>query len=299
MKLVFLILIGLFLYNDAFIASGFRNMHSKSLKMGGGRSKVEAGRSQRVMFEGLRKKLNEVAENPDFFDESYIEGSDVLLYCKSAKDGLQIGDCPFAQFVQMVLLKKGVPYIVKPTSSDNKPDWLQNEMGGKMPCLVHKDEKITDSLAIAEFLEKTYPHTTLTRQGVYSYQEVIEKTAGFFPAFAAWVKNKDTASDASLRSAFEDQLEILDEILRTSPGYYATGLEVTLADYYLTPQLFHASVALEHFKDYVFYHIDGVPTRPALENYMSKMFDLEEFNNKKAYYSVDQVINGWKTARGD
>ena len=118
---------------------------------------------------------------------------------------------------------------------------------------LKEDEKITDSLAIAEFLEKTYPHTTLTRQGVYSYQEVIEKTSGFFPAFAAWVKNKDAASDASLRSAFEDQLEILDEILRTSPGYYATGLEVTLADYYLTPQLFHATVALEHFKDYIFY----------------------------------------------
>jgi len=40
----------------------------------------------------------------------------------------------------------------------------------------------------------------------------------------------------------------MDELLRTTPGYYSCGLEVTLADLYLAPQLFHASVALEHFK---------------------------------------------------
>jgi hypothetical protein len=29
------------------------------------------------------------------------------------------------------------------------------------------------------------------------------------------------------------------------------------------------------------------------------MFDMEEFNNKKAYYNIDQVISGWKMARGE
>jgi len=29
------------------------------------------------------------------------------------------------------------------------------------------------------------------------------------------------------------------------------------------------------------------------------MFDLEEFNDKRAYYNVDQVIYGWKVARGE
>lgn len=35
-------------------------------------------------------------------------------------------------------------------------------------------------------------------------------------------------------------------------------------------------------------------TRVALENYVSRMFDMDEFNDKKAYYNVDQVIYGWK-----
>jgi glutathione S-transferase len=97
----------------------------------------------------------------------------------------------------------------------------------------------------------------------------------------------------------EKQLDIIDEILRSTPGQYLCGLEMTLADLYLLPQLFHAMVTLDHFKGIEFYHIQGDPTRPALESYVSRMFDIEEFKSKKAYYNVDQVIYGWKTARGE
>jgi hypothetical protein len=56
---------------------------------------------------------------------------------------------------------------------------------------------------------------------------------------------------------------------------------------------------LEHFKDTEFYHIGTEPTRPALENWLGRMLDIEEFNNKKAYYNVDEVVFGWRKARGD
>jgi len=56
---------------------------------------------------------------------------------------------------------------------------------------------------------------------------------------------------------------------------------------------------MDHFKDVEVLHIEGDPVRPALEYYMGRLFDSEEFNNQKAYYSVDQVIYGWKVARGD
>jgi hypothetical protein len=46
-------------------------------------------------------------------------------------------------------------------------------------------------------------------------------------------------------------------------------------------------------------HIEGDPVRPALESFMTRMFDMEEFNNKKVYYNADAVIYGWKVARGD
>ena len=169
----------------------------------------------------------------------------------------------------------------------------------QLPTLVHKGQVITDSLSIAEFIEKSYPHSSLTRQGAYSYQEVLEKSANFLPALSAFIKNKDDSKDPSLQAAVEAELDTLDEIVRSTPGQYVCGIEMTLADLYLVPQLFHAMIAMEHFKDVEYYHIEGEPTRPALENYVSRMFDMEEFNNKKAYYNVDQVINGWKIARGD
>lgn len=250
------------------------------------------------MFKELRQKLNTAAEQPGFFDTAAGK-TEIELYLKSNGDGTQIGDCPFGQFIQLVMLKKGLRYSVLPTKSDNKPDWLQSKHEGKLPCLVHKGDTMTDSLAIAEFLEKTYPHNSLTRQGAFSYQEVLEKTSGFFPALSAFIKNKDEGKEASLGAAVEAQLDNLDEVIRSTPGQYVCGIEMTLADLYLLPQLFHAMVTLEHFKDVEFYHVGAEPTRPALENYLARMLDIEEFNDKKAYYNVDQVIYGWRKARNE
>ena len=181
-----------------------------------------------------------------------------------------------------------------PTLDDEMPKGI-----AKLPALVHKGEVIIDPLAIAEFIERAYPHTSLTRQGVYSYQEVLEKTENFLPSLTSFIKNKDEDKDEALQAVFEKELDILDEILRTTPGQYLCGIEMTLADLYLLPQLFHAVGTVEHFKGLEFYQIEGDATRPALEAYLARMFDMEEFNDKKAFYSVDQVIHGWKVIRGD
>lgn len=268
-----------------------------SLYMGGGRSPTEKDKSVRTLYKDIRSAVNKAAEVPAFFEQG--DAVDIDLYCKSNADGTQIGDCPFAQFIQMVLLKKGVAYNIHPTLSSEKPAFLTDKHDGKMPAIVNKGVSMTDSLAIAEYLDKTFPTPTLTRAGALSYQEVLEKSAGFFPALSAYVKNLDAANDESLKAAVDVQLDLLDEIIRSTPGKYICGIEMTLADLYLLPQLFHAVVTMDHFKGYEFFVIGGEPIRPALENYLSRMMDLQEFNNKKAYYSADTVIYGWKVARGD
>lgn len=297
----------LFVLSLAFIAMAFtfspqrtnqRSASNGRVYMGGGRSPAEQGMTNRQMFKELRTKFNDAAKDPSFFDKG--DAAEVELYCKSNKDGSQIGDCPFAQFVQLVLLKKGVKYDIKPTLPDGKPDFILNKHDGKMPVIVHKGESIGDSLAIAEYLEKSFPHSTLTRQGAYSYQEVLEKTSGFFPALAAYIKNKDASSDPPLLAAVEAQLDSLDALLRSTPGQYFCGIELTLADLYLLPQLFHAMVTMERFKGIEIYKVgSGSPQRPALENYLGRMLDMEEFHDTKAYYPSDQVIYGWKVARGE
>ena len=141
----------------------------------------------------------------------------------------------------MVLLKKGISYNVRPTliTSANKME---------VPKLVTPEKTLTNAMEIAEYIEQKYPHSTLTRQGAFSYQEVLEKTAGLMPALTAYLVNKDMAKDAALLGGVSAQLDTLDEVIRSTPGKFICGLDMTLADLYLLPQLFHATVAMSHFK---------------------------------------------------
>merc|ERR1719329_137867 len=89
-----------------------------AISMAGGRSPSEKGKSDRTMFKEVRGLINEKAKDPAFFEVG--DHVDIELYCKSNGDGSQIGDCPFAQFVQIVLLKKGLLYSVLPTLGTEK-----------------------------------------------------------------------------------------------------------------------------------------------------------------------------------
>jgi len=282
----------------AFFKSMPTRVAVEKLYMGGGRSLEEKTMSKRQIFKNVRDKVIEASQVPGFLD---VEGQtkEVELYCKSNKDGKQIGDCPYAQFVQLVMLRKGILYQTIPVLPSKKPDWLVKDHGGKLPAIVHKGNVVTESVAIAEYIEKSYPHNALSRQGALTYQEVIQKTAGFFPSLKEYIINKDAARDVELLAKVDAQLDIIDEILRSTPGYYLCGLEMNMADLYILPQLFHAVVAMDLFKGVEIYHIDGEFQRPALESFIKRMMKLDEFNSKRSYIGVDSIVYGWKVARGD
>ena len=69
--------------------------------MGGGRSPAEKAMTTRQMFKDLRSKFNDAAKEPGFVDKGIQP--EIELYCKANADGTQIGDCPFAQFVQVCI----------------------------------------------------------------------------------------------------------------------------------------------------------------------------------------------------
>lgn len=168
-----------------------------------------------------------------------------------------------------------------------------------LPILIHKDLVLSDPFTIAEHIEKSFPFNSLTRQGVYSYQDVIEKLLNFFPSLTAYITNKDVTKEDELRNAFEGQLNLLEDILRSTPGRYLCGIELTLADLFIFPQIFHAIAAMLHFKKIEVYSLSVEPSRPALEKYISHMIEMEEFNDKRAYFSIDKAVHGWKIRRGD
>lgn len=61
----------------------------------------------------------------------------VELYCKAGADGKSLGDCPFAQYVSMVLQLKNIPHKVIPCAPDAKPDWLLEDYDGKVCAWLH------------------------------------------------------------------------------------------------------------------------------------------------------------------
>lgn len=129
-----------------------------------------------------------------------------------------------------------------PVLPSKRPEWILEKHAGELPALEYRNEiTVAGPFQIAEFIEKTYPLTPLTREGVYTYQEILEKTKEFYPALTAYILNKDSTLDPPLREAVHRQLDLMDEILRTAPGRFFCGIEMTLADLYLTPRLFHVS----------------------------------------------------------
>ena len=68
------------------------------------------------------------------------------LYVKAGPDKSSVGDCPFAHYVRLVLALKKVDYKTIPMAPDNKPEWLLEDFGGKMPCLDFRGMRTVDYL---------------------------------------------------------------------------------------------------------------------------------------------------------
>ena len=90
---------------------------------------------------------------------SLVHGAEGLqLHVKAGPDGRSVGDCPFAHAIQIVCaVKKLKRSRCCPHSPTNKPQWLVEEHGGKMPCLVDNGQVVTESRVIADYLEQRFP----------------------------------------------------------------------------------------------------------------------------------------------
>lgn len=197
-------------------------------------------------------------------------------------------------------MRKNIPYertLVHPDATE--VERLNSQHISNLPILIHRDLILSDPFLMAEHLEKSFPFNSLTRQGVYSYQDVIEKLINFFPTLTMYVTNNDATKEIELQNNFELQLNLIEDILRSTPGKYLCGIELTLADLFIFPQIFHAIATMLHFKRTSIYTLGVEPSRPALEKYITCMIEMEEFNDKRAYYNIDRVVNCWKIRRGD
>jgi glutathione S-transferase len=210
---------------------------------------------------------------------------------------------------QMVLVKKGVFYVKENVNISSMPEWLREDHGAQLPCLRNQNTILTEPLQIAEHVERCYPHKSLAKMGTFSYQEVLDRTSTFFPTVRACVaafedQNIKTRDDISphnkeILNVILQELEKVDALVRSTPGRYLGGVDMTLADLRMTPYLFRTVVAVEHFFKHPILHIKSAsgPTLPALEDYMMHMFSKEIFKDSRVYCDVDKIVHGWKAVK--
>jgi glutathione S-transferase len=202
---------------------------------------------------------------------------------------------------QLILQKKGIEYSVVPISPMKSPKWIYHDHQSLFPIIKHVPTNYTlhGPLEIAEYLERLYPTPSLRESNYLDYREAINRSSGFWPAAYQYVTNKNESLEETYRNNLNIQMDILDEIKRSTPGPYLCGLKVTLADYYLLPKLFHAFCGIEQIKKEEFLNLDDDYHRPAIEEYMDKQFDMKEYHHKKIYYGIDLIVNSWKVERGE
>ena len=137
------------------------------------------------------------------------------LFVKAGPNGGDVGDCPFAHAVRMVLAAKGVEYTTTPCTPETKPQWLVEGYGGALPLLLHNGEATTESKVLARYLEFFFP--TPPMQPLSPAAEAA--CAPFFPALAAFLKSSDgDTEDAARRAALDEALQSLDAHLLTCPA---------------------------------------------------------------------------------
>ena len=92
------------------------------------------------------------------FDLGVVYGR--TLFTKAAADG-SLGDCPFSHAVQMALKIKGVDYDVVACGPSDKPPWLQQEVAGQMPCVIHGGVPHVETTQILKWIDQTFPGPSL------------------------------------------------------------------------------------------------------------------------------------------
>jgi glutathione S-transferase len=190
---------------------------------------------------------------------------------------------PFCHRALLVLEEKHVPYCKTLIDFAAKPQWLLGvNPAGTVPVMkeLATGEWTVDSGVIAEALEARFPEPAL---GVM--QGAGDAGGAVFGAFKDFAKAGD-AEAAAKEAALVAALREMEEHLRAG-GPYVGGATPNATDVSLMPKLYHATVALRHFRGW------ELPAElTAVRAYMAAFMARDSW--QKTLYSEELVIKGWE-----
>lgn len=204
--------------------------------------------------------------------------SSLVAYVKGDPEAGILGDCPFCHRLLITLEQKNVPYTMKFIDFANKPGWLQERSGGKVPIVNDGDFWLPDSDKIVVWLEETYPEPSMV-SAVPS-----EVGAKLFPAFREMLKS--TAEEQKEKAAtLEAELKLVNDYLSNNGPFFG-GDTLNATDAAVAPKLHHINVALKHFKGW------SIPSEmTAIKLYLELLNEQPAWN--KSLYSDETMIKGW------
>ncbi|CAF2140131.1 BnaA02g35980D [Brassica napus] len=191
-----------------------------------------------------------------------------------------LGDCPFSQRVLLTLEEKKLPYKIHLANVSGKPQWfLDISPEGKVPVMKLDGKWVADSDVIVGILEEKYPEPSLKTP-----PEFASVGSKIFGSFVTFLTSKDP-SDGSDK-ALLNELETLENHLKTRPGPFVAGEKLTAVDLSLAPKLYHLEMALGHYKKW------SVPeSLTNVRSYANALFSRESFEKTKA--KKEFVVAGW------
>ena len=234
----------------------------------------------------LKEKKPSATENMD--------SDKVILYLKAGpgdEGASAIGDCPFGQYIRIVLEEKGIEYELKPCTLYNKPQWLVDKYGGSLPALSHGSEQYVESEICAQYIDFWFSKSSLTPYDMEEIRAGKEASNAIFPALARYLTHLPDHDEVAegYKKDLEKAMGRFEVYLssRSSEGdslgpyLVGDGKTFTLVDASLAPKLFHMHIGLQWFKDittkemsmrfpHVYRYMKAVFTRPTVKNTLPK-----------------------------
>jgi len=193
----------------------------------------------------------------------------------------------------MVLLEKGVDFVLTEIDLENKPDWfLKVSPYSKVPVIRHGEAVIWESAVINEYLDEVFPEPPLLPR-----DPVGRATARVWIDFAnnrmvphvyKMMLRQDTEGQALHRRRLTEAALFMEHegLRKLSPGPFWLGDKPGLVDFTFYPHV-QRFAALEHYRGFVIPDECG-----RLRDWIEAMSALPSVQATRR--TTAQLIDGWK-----